>query len=683
MSIENQEIKEEGRKEAEQVKKEEAAQANAVAPAGEPQARKSDKKTKRKNRRKRWGKRIIFLAVLLIAAIGAFIFLKGKEKEPEVVVDAKNVGTVARGDVTSELTSSGSLEAKDTYTITSLVEGEIIEADFEEGDQVEKGQVLYRIDPSDMDREIETAQKNVTYAEEDLAEAQEEYQKALKDLKGGTWCAPESGYIRTLNISAGDSVGQNAEIGELYNDTTMKLRLPFLSLDADAITVGTQMLVTISDTGEQVPGQVVEKSSMEETMTGGMMVKYVTLIVSNPGGLSTTDTATAQTGEIYSVASGTFEPYTSKALKYDLSASVKVAQVLVHEGDYVTAGTPVFTMTADSYEDALKQYESSLEQAEKSLDTANNDLERQQESLEDYTITAPISGQVISKTGKVGDKISRGSNTESSTLAIIYDLSELTFEMSIDELDISQVEVGQEVEITADAFEDETYTGHVTNVSLNGTYSNGVTTYPVIVTLDDMGELLPGMNVDGTIILERAEDVLYIPSNALQRGNVVYVKDTSLTEEQKAAYGSEDTGSTGASGEGMPEGGPEDGPEGMPAAPEEGEGLAPDINIAVDGMPEGGAPDMASSAGGGESAQRAMPRRSDVPEGFTAVPVETGLVSDDYVEILSGLSEGQEVYVSDSADSGTGMMFGFGGGMGGPGGGGPGGGGPGGGGPRG
>ena len=663
MSIENQEIKEEGRKEVEQIKKEETAQANAVAPAGEPQARKSDKKTKRKNRRKRWGKRIIFLAVLLIAAIAAFIFLKGKEKEPEAVVDAKNIGTVARGDVTSELTSSGSLEAKDTYTITSLVEGEIIEADFEEGDQVEKGQVLYRIDPSDMDREIETAQKNVTYAEEDLADAREEYQKALKDLKGGTWCAPESGYIRTLNISAGDSVGQNAEIGELYNDTTMKLRLPFLSLDADAITVGTQMLVTISDTGEQVPGQVIEKSSMEETMTGGMMVKYVTLIVSNPGGLSTTDTATAQTGEIYSVASGTFEPYTSKTLKYDLSASVKVAQVLVHEGDYVTAGTPVFTMTADSYEDALKQYENSLEQAEKSLDTANNDLEKQQESLEDYTITAPISGQVISKTGKVGDKISRSSNTESSTLAIIYDLSELTFEMSIDELDISQVEVGQEVEITADAFEDETYTGHVTNVSLNGSYSNGVTTYPVIVTLDDMGDLLPGMNVDGTIILDRAEDVLYIPSNALQRGNVVYVKDTSLTEEQKASYGSEDTGS----GEGMPEGGPE-------AGSEEDGGLAPDINIAVDGMSEGGAPDTSSSAGGGESAQRAMPRRSDVPEGFTAVPVETGLVSDDYVEILSGLSEGQEVYVSDSADSGMSMMFGFGGGMGGPGGGGPGGG---------
>ena len=387
------------------------------------------------------------------------------------------------------------------------------------------------------------------------------------------------------------------------------------------------------------------------------MVKYITLIVSNPGGISTTDTATAQTGEIYSVASGTFEAYQSKPLRYDLDANVKVASVLVHEGDYVTAGTPIFTMTADSYQDALKQYENAVDQAEQSLDQAENSLEQQQENLEDYTITAPISGQVISKTGKVGDKITRGSDSGSNSLAIIYDLSELTFEMSIDELDISDVEVGQEVEVAADAFEDQTYSGHVTNVSLNGSYSNGVTTYPVTVTMDEIDNLLPSMNVDGTIILERAEDVLYIPSNALQRGNVVYVRDTSLTEEQKAEGSGENAGGpAGAAPAGeMPE---------PPAAPE---------GAAAENGPEG---DGEAQAGG---SQPRMPRQSDVPEGFTAVRVETGLVSDDYVEIVSGLSEGQEIYVSDSADSGTGMMFGM---TFGPGGGGPGGGGPGDGGPR-
>ncbi len=57
--------------------------------------------------------------------------------------------------------------------------------------------------------------------------------------------------------------------------------------------------------------------------------------------------------------------------------------------------------------------------------------------------------------------------------------------MSIDELDIQSVKVGQKVTVTADAFEGQTFSGTVTNVSLESTYSNGVSTYPVTVTMDE------------------------------------------------------------------------------------------------------------------------------------------------------------------------------------------------------
>ena len=99
----------------------------------------------------------------------------------------------------------------------------------------------------------------------------------------------------------------------------------------------------------------------------------------------------------------------------------------------------------------------------------------------------------------------------------------MTLEMSVDELDVSSIKVGQSVEITADAVEGETFTGTVTNVSLQSSYSNGVTNYPVTVTLDDTGSLLPGMNVDAKIILDSSENALVIPANALMRGNRVYV----------------------------------------------------------------------------------------------------------------------------------------------------------------
>ena len=560
-----------------------------------------EKKKKKKNKREkqRFKKRIIIAAVLIIiAVIGARVYIAKKQAEEAAAaaVSTANIGTVMRGSIQDELTSSGSLEAGDTYTITSLVEGEIIEAHFEEGDEVTEGQVLYRIEASDAQRQLNTAER-------DYNNTKESYEKYLPQYEGGIYRATESGYVTDITMKKGDTVGgQNGtSIATLYNDSAMELRLPFLSIEADQIPVGADIIVKINDTGETIPGRVTDKSNLEETLTGGTLIKYVTIIVSNPGGLTESDTATAQYGDIYSAGDGAFTAYQTDSLRCELPVSVEIAEVLVKEGQYVSSGTPLFRMTEDSHQDAVNQLEDELTSAQDNYD-------KMQDDLAEYTITAPISGQVISKNAKVGDNISRSSGSTNTELATIYDLSELTFEMSIDELDISDVEVGQEVEVTADAFPGVTYRGHVSNVSLNGSYQSGVTTYPVIVTLDNMDGLLPGMNVDGTIILSEAEDVLYIPSGALQRGDVVYVKDDSLTM-----------------------------------------------------------PDMSAIS------ERAL---SEVPEGFTAVKVETGLVTDDYVEIVSGLSEGQEIYVSETESSGMGMF----GGMtmtfsGGPGGGGPGGGG--------
>ena len=169
-------------------------------------------------------------------------------------------------------------------------------------------------------------------------------------------------------------------------------------------------------------------------------------------------------------------------------------------------------------------------------------------------------------------------------------------------MDVLSVKAGQTVEVTADAIEGQTFTGTVTNVSLVSSYSNGVTQYPVTVQLDEIGDLLPGMNVTAKIILEEAEDTLAIPAQALMRGNTVYVQDSSVKES--------------------------------------------------DGM---------------------------VPAGFRSVEVETGLISEDYVEILSGLSEGDIVYIDPTSSTDSSAAFGM-GGMPGGGGGMPGGGMPGGGG---
>ena len=129
-------------------------------------------------------------------------------------------------------------------------------------------------------------------------------------------------------------------------------------------------------------------------------------------------------------------------------------------------------------------------------------------SLDDYTIKAPIDGTVIKKEKKVGDALD---NTKgATTLAIIYDLSSLEFDVEVDELDISSVQVGQEVIIKADAVKDKTYTGYVEKINVKGTSNNGVTVYPVTVRINEFdSKLMPGMNIDAEIIIEK-----HIPMSA-------------------------------------------------------------------------------------------------------------------------------------------------------------------------
>ena len=141
----------------------------------------------------------------------------------------------------------------------------------------------------------------------------------------------------------------------------------------------------------------------------------------------------------------------------------------------------------------------------------------------------------------------------SGTLAVIYDLSCLTMEMNVSELDIGKVAVGQTVEITANALPGETFTGTVEKVSINGTTTNGFTNYPVTVSVTDYGNLKPGMNVSATILCDTVKNALCVPVAAVARGNTVLVPaagalsedgsavaDPSLLEERAVVLGRSD-----------------------------------------------------------------------------------------------------------------------------------------------
>ncbi|MEH7495484.1 efflux RND transporter periplasmic adaptor subunit [Neobacillus niacini] len=125
-------------------------------------------------------------------------------------------------------------------------------------------------------------------------------------------------------------------------------------------------------------------------------------------------------------------------------------------------------------------------------------------------LQAPVAGTITSLSVASGDSVQ-----SSATVAHITNYSTLQTTISVDELDVSKVAVGQAVKITASAFEDETFEGSVTKVATVGTSTNGVSTFDVTVQITDPKNLKIGMSTEASISIESKEDAVYVPVEAV------------------------------------------------------------------------------------------------------------------------------------------------------------------------
>ena len=448
------------------------------------------------------GKKRKCLALLLVAAIVAGILaargLGGQEASAEA---SYQTATVEKRNITRSLSSSGTLQPADSYTVSTLVSGEILSDTFEEGDQVAEGQLLYTLDSS-------SASNSQTQAKNSYTQAQTNYKQAV-EAKYPT--ADMSGTVSEVYVKNGDTVSAGTELMRIVGDNNIYLTGLFPYASPSDFYVGQTATIYINGFAGTTTGTVTAVSSSTVTTSTGLQAVSVQVKAANPGLVTADYTASIYIGNYSSYGQTSINLSASSVVTAE--ASGKVTGLSWLAGDTISEGQRICTITGDSVDN-------SIENAKISMENAQSSLENAQETLDDYSITAPISGEVVTKTAKAGDKIEGGSD---GTLCVIYDLSYLEMTMSIDELDISDVAVGQEVQITADAVEGTTYTGVVTKVSVAGTTSGGITTYPVTVRIDETEGLRPGMNVDAEIILESAEDVLAIPSGAVNRGNTVLI----------------------------------------------------------------------------------------------------------------------------------------------------------------
>ena len=450
-------------------------------------------------KRRKWIKRVLVIAAVL--ALLFWIVVRPMLGGTAAVSGAYQTAQVQRQDLTVSVSGSGTVTPIESYQVSALVTGEILESPFEDGDQVEKDQLLYRIDPGSAQTALQQAQLSVQQAQMNYDTLASSLQ--VKAIGGGV--------VQTLHVQEGDLVSAGTAIADITDTSTMTLTVPFQAGDAAHISAGQTAQVTLSGTLETLSGTVESVASADQVGNGGALVRQVKIRLTNPGALTDATTATARVGNYACAAGGTLSPQLRQTIT--AAASGEITSLNVSVGSRVSAGAVLAAIGGESAENSLADAALAVQNAQLSLQSA-------QEALDSYTITSPISGTVIEKNLKAGDQLNGG---DSGAMAVIYDLSQLELQMDVSELDIGQIQPGQTVEITAEALPGQTFTGVVEKVSVNGTTTDGFTTYPVTILLSEYGDLNPGMNVSAHIIVERAENALCVPAEAVNSDGTVLV----------------------------------------------------------------------------------------------------------------------------------------------------------------
>ena len=332
-------------------------------------------------------------AVVCVAAVAAAVLLPKNSKKAVQASTQYMEAALERRDITNTFSGSGTISAANTYTVKSLVKGTVLTADFEVGDTIEKGTVLYTIDSSDVATSVEKAQLALEQAQrsyDDTADAQ-----YIRSIIGGT--------VASIKVKAGDYVTAGQEIATVRDDSSLLLTLEFPAADASGFAVGQAAEVILNGTFETLSGTVQAVAGTDTISSGNLLVRTVTIAVKNNGSLTTAQAASAIINGVSALASARFDYQHQQTVTATTSGTV--AAVCVKEGTAIEANTAIVQLSGTELSRQVQSAADSLLNAQLSM----SDTQKQ---MENYTITSPISGTVIQKNVKAGDTV--GTDTTAS-----------------------------------------------------------------------------------------------------------------------------------------------------------------------------------------------------------------------------------------------------------------------------
>ncbi|MGI9076638.1 MAG: efflux RND transporter periplasmic adaptor subunit [Gemmatimonadaceae bacterium] len=309
-------------------------------------------------------------------------------------------------------------------------------------------------------------------------------------------------------------------------------------------------------------------------------------------------------------------------------------------------------MTAQEHEAATLDYAN----AQAQLVRARTNLDLAQQRLEDATVRAPVGGTIIDKTVSLGQVITSatGAFGGGTTLLKMADLTKVRVRALVNESDIGNLRAGMNATVIVDAYPDRPFQATVEKIEPQAVVQQSVTMFPVLVSIANLeGLLKPGMNGEVSILIDRRENVLSIPNDAIRNPRESVTAATALgldpelvAKRLQAQFAGMSRGSSGgavpanSNGDGQVRGQTSRGE----VAPDQAQGQqgqgTPLRQRRNRGTAASGAP-----ASGVTPRARMRPGLVFLADSGTFEPriIRLGVSNYDYTEILGGLEQGDQV----------------------------------------
>ncbi len=456
--------------------------------------------------KKKTGWFIVIVLVLLVAGGFAYRTLASSNAS-----DASTVQTasVQQGELSTSLSSSGNVRAGQSATIKWQASGKVSDIVLKAGDMVQEDQELAALDLSSLSTEMINAKQDLIQAQETLddllnsklqqaqaLQAVEDAQLALDNLKQKAAEASSQAQLALANAQDALTDAQRNRIKMNYSHYSDELVVE--KAQTDYLLAKQAYKEAMSEYNKWIKKNLTNKDRVRalNNLVSAKQLMQSKLAIYNYYILPYTDSEIAQADAELAVAQANLD--TAQSNYDNLKKGASAAAIAVAEANL---------------NDAQRAWERVKDGAsEEDIASAQAAVDAAQASLDHATLLAPFTGTITDVNISSGDLVSSG-----DAAFRIDDLASLFIDLSVSEVDLASLEVGQPALVEFDAIPDKEYTGEVVEIGMVGTNSQGVVNYPVTVKITNAdADIRPGMTATVTITTDQRQNVLMVPNRAIR-----------------------------------------------------------------------------------------------------------------------------------------------------------------------